>query len=122
MAVHYQILMGKLHRGADRSKHPQPLMDAQASLLDIVCNGSTRDVLHHQVRSAIIGDAAIQQTRDVEVVEAGQNLVLLPKRLKTKPVSIPRLTSLMASCFSKSLQRMARYTVPMPPWPTGSQS
>ena len=45
----------------------------------VLVDGLALDELHHVVRQAVVGRAAIEQARDVGMIEAGQDLPLVPE-------------------------------------------
>jgi hypothetical protein len=47
--------------------------------LAVFVEGQSLDVLHHEVRQSVFGRVAIEQARDVRVVEARKDLPLIPE-------------------------------------------
>ena len=74
VAVHHQVLVRVLHRGADLAEEVDPGVEPQAVPVAVLVDGRALDVLHDQVRPAVVGRAAVQQARDAGVVEGGQDL------------------------------------------------
>ena len=79
VAVYHQVAMRELHSAADLQEKPQPLLHAQRLPIAPPRDGLAIDEFHHQVRHALGRRAAIQQTGDVRVRQAGQDLPLLPE-------------------------------------------
>ncbi len=76
VAMHHQVLMRELHGGADGAEQLQTLRDRALALLAILVDGRALHVLHDQIRQAVGGGAAIDQTRDIRVFQVGQYLAL----------------------------------------------
>lgn len=69
-----EMLMRVLHGGADLPKKLQAFAHVELLLLAILIQRQPFDVFHHEVRSPVFGCAAVEQTRDVRMVQIGQNL------------------------------------------------
>jgi hypothetical protein len=63
-------------RVADAHDEPQSFLDAQPVVIGVARDGNTFHIFHGEVRLAILGETAVQQARDVGVLEAGQDLPL----------------------------------------------
>ena len=62
--------------------------------------GSPVDVLHDEVRQAVVGGAAVEQARDVADARAGPGSAARAGTAAAgSSVSMPRLTSLIATCL-----------------------
>ena len=74
--MHYQMPV-RVSRGlAHLLEEPQPRRHVEPSLAAIFINRRARDVFHHEVGHSVFGRAAVEQPRDVGVIERGQNLPL----------------------------------------------
>src|SRR5579872_2602288 len=70
-----------MNGGAHALEKLEPLDDTELAGLAIVVNRLALDVLHHEVRQAVLGGAAIEQPRNVGMVQAGQYLPLVAEAL-----------------------------------------
>ena len=73
--MHYQILMGVVDRIAHRPEQREPLRNRETPRLAMLVDGNPFNVIHDEVRSAILGRAAVQQHHDVGDQD-GQRLAL----------------------------------------------
>ena len=73
--VNHEVLVRVLHRGADSAEQPQALRNRQRLSIAVLGDRSAIDVLHDEERSAIRQRARIQQSRDVRVLERGEDLL-----------------------------------------------
>ena len=64
-------------RAAHLAKELQPLGDGQRLAVAVLVDRLPLDVLHHEIRQAVVGRVAIEQARDVRVVEAREDLPLV---------------------------------------------
>ena len=64
-------------RGAHLAKELQPPGDVERVLVAILVDRQPLDVLHDEVRQAVLGRAAVEQPRDVRVIEASEDLALV---------------------------------------------
>ena len=88
-------------RGADLAEELQPLGDVERSAVAVLVDRLPFDVLHHEVRQAVLGRAAVEQARDVRVIEARRGSAARCGSARSMAsVSMPRLMSLIATCFS----------------------
>ena len=71
-----QVLMRVLDGGADVDEQLEPLAEVELSLIAVLIERLAFDVLHDQVRLAILRLACIDQARDVRMIEARENLPL----------------------------------------------
>ena len=62
---------------AHLAKELQPFGDVECLLVAIVVDRQPLDVLHDEVRQAVLGRVAVEQARDVRVIEAGEDLPLV---------------------------------------------
>ena len=71
-----QILMGVAHRGAYALEEPEPCDDVERVPIAVLVDRFPFDVLHDQERQAVLGRAAIENPRDVGMIEPCQDLAL----------------------------------------------
>src|SRR4030095_12655405 len=76
VAMDDQILMRVMHGGTDIAKEAQPLLDAEALPVAVRGDGHSLHVFHDQEREVCIRDAAVEQLRDVRMVQRGKDLSL----------------------------------------------
>ena len=76
VAVHDQVLMRVVDRRADRLEQPQPVGDREALPIAVVVEADAVDVFHDEVGHAFLRRAAVEELRDVRMVEIGQYLAL----------------------------------------------
>ena len=76
VAVDHALLVGVLHRLADRDEQRQPLARREPGPVAILGDRHALDQLHHEVGAAV-GLAGVQDLGDVGVVHQGQRLPLL---------------------------------------------
>ena len=50
----------------------------------VLVDGRAFDQLHHEVRNAFVGGAAVQQAGDVGMIEAGKNLALVTEAFENR--------------------------------------
>ena len=86
VAVHDEIPMRVLHRGADVAEQVQPRLDGQPAIVAVAVDVLAVDVLHREPGEPVGGDAAVEQPRDSGVVEAGEDLPLVEEPLKSTSV------------------------------------
>ncbi len=70
------LLVGVLHRPADREEQLQPLAGRQLVLVAELGDRDALDQLHDEVRSARVGGTRVEDASDVRVVHHGQRLPL----------------------------------------------
>ena len=70
------LLVGVLHRLADRDEQLQPLADGEAFLVAELVDRDAADQLHDEVGMAGFGRPGIEDLGDVLVVHHGQGLLL----------------------------------------------
>ena len=71
-----EVLMGVMHRRTHDLKQLQPGRDVQTVRVAVGVDGDAVDVFHDDVGGAVRQRAAIQQMRDVRVIELSQDLAL----------------------------------------------
>jgi hypothetical protein len=76
IAMNDQILVRVVHGRAYIHEEPQPRRDVEPVSVAVLRDGQAIHVLHDDVRVPILGDAAVQQPRDVRMHEGRQNLPL----------------------------------------------
>jgi len=74
--VDHEVLVRVLHRRADRAEEEESLPDAEAVAVAVLAERPPLDVLHDEVRQAVLGRPSVEQLRDVRVVERRQDLPL----------------------------------------------
>ena len=74
--------MRALHRVAYLLKELEPRLGVQSFLIAITVERRARDIFHDEIRQAFFSHAAVEQTRDVGVYEARQNLALVAKAIE----------------------------------------
>ena len=77
--MHDEILVRVLNRVADRGKQCEALLDVERLPIAVGRNRLARHVLHREVGPAVGGDAAIEEARDVGMLQPRQNLPLAEK-------------------------------------------
>ena len=70
------LLVGVLHRLADREEQFQPLAGRELLLVAVVGDRDALDQLHHEVGPAAVGGAGVEHPGDVGVVHQRQGLPL----------------------------------------------
>ena len=76
-----EVLVRVLHRVADRAEQLEPLARRQLpASSQYSVDRLAVDVLHHEVGLPVVGRAAVEEPRDVRVLEPGQDLPLARKR------------------------------------------
>jgi hypothetical protein len=74
--------MGVFHCFTEWQKQAQALCDIQTVAVAILVQGHPVDVLHDEVRHTVSPGASVQQSRDIGVGEAGQQLALIAKAVE----------------------------------------
>ena len=77
-----EVLVGVLHRRADLPEEPEAVADREAALPAVVEQRNACDVLHHEVRLALLGRAAVDQPSDAGVLQRGRDLALVSEPLQ----------------------------------------
>ncbi|OPZ08886.1 MAG: hypothetical protein BWZ07_03087 [Alphaproteobacteria bacterium ADurb.BinA280] len=80
VAMDNECAMGGIHSMADGDKQAQSRAQVELLLNDMLTDGHAVDVLHDQVGNSGIGDATIDQVRDVRMREICQGLALASKQ------------------------------------------
>ena len=70
------VLVRELHRPADLHKQAQPFAGRQAVGIAIAVDGLAIDVLHDEVGAAVFRRAAVEQARNIGMLEAGEDFPL----------------------------------------------
>ncbi len=76
VAVHDEPLVGVLHGLADVMEQPQTILDRGAPRVAVLGDRRSFHVLHGEEGAAVHGDAAVEKTRDVRMLQARQDLPL----------------------------------------------
>jgi hypothetical protein len=63
-----------LHGRAEQQEELQPRRRLQVARVGVIDERSALDELHHQIRQAVRRAAAVEQARDVRVIQAGEDL------------------------------------------------
>src|SRR5262245_34110166 len=74
-----QVAVRVGNRGADFAKKFQTFWDRERLFVAILVDRQPIDVFHHKVRQPVLCRSAVQQSRDVWMIEPRQNLPLVPK-------------------------------------------
>jgi hypothetical protein len=82
VAMDDQVLVSVVYGGAEAAEKFQPLRDRQSVRLTIAIDGLAFDQLHHEVGKAILGCATVNESRDIRVLQTGQNLSLVLEALQ----------------------------------------
>jgi hypothetical protein len=69
-----EVLVGVVHRGANRLKQFQSGIDVQPMRIAESIDGDAVDVLHDDVGASVRQGPAVQEMSDVRMIELGQNL------------------------------------------------
>src|ERR1035438_8509107 len=77
--------MRVLYRGAGFQKEADAIGNRQKPLVTVLVESLPVHILHHQVRIARAAEAAVQQSRDIRMIEAGQDLAFGAKALGEEP-------------------------------------
>ena len=76
VAVDDQVLVRVLHRRGQLQEEVEPRVGVEFAAIGVVDQRRAVDILHHQVGPSVGGGAAVEQPRDVRVVESGEDLPL----------------------------------------------
>src|SRR5215813_3368476 len=68
VAVDNLIFVRVMRGGADQSKEPESFRNGQPPRVAVAMNRQTFDVLHHEIRQAVVGRSAVEQSRDIGVI------------------------------------------------------
>src|SRR5262249_31586829 len=74
VAMHDQVLVSVLNRGANLLEQPQSLRDVESPVFAVFIDAPTVDVFHREVRRTVGSRAAVEQTRNIRVIEVRENL------------------------------------------------
>ncbi len=86
--------MGEGHAVAHLGEQPQPRQHVEPPAVAVAIDRLTLHVLHHEVRLAQRGDAAIEQARQRRVLERRENLPLRPELRHERRVRQPQVHDL----------------------------
>ena len=78
--MHDLVLVGVLHGRTHEAEQVQSFTRRQAVRRAVDIDRLPFDVLHDEIRQAVIGHASIEQVGDVRMIEAGQIRRSLGKR------------------------------------------
>ncbi len=106
--MNHQMLMSVVDREADEPKQFETLADVQPAFAAVDVDGRTIDILHRDVRPAVLAGAAIDQPRDVGMVEGCENPALVLEAAEQNRVRRPAndlergpLTKLLADALGE---------------------
>jgi len=74
--MNHELSVGRVDRLADLDQKFQPVVDPELEAVAVVRDGLPANKLHRQVGRPVVGDAAVEQSCHVGVLEAGQDLSL----------------------------------------------
>lgn len=77
VAVDDEVLMRVLYSRSDLPEQLQSFGDRKLARVAVVSDRLAFDEFHRKVRQSVFGHAAIQQSRDVRVIQIGQNLAFV---------------------------------------------
>jgi hypothetical protein len=80
--MYHQVLMGVLNSGADVAEQFEALADIEFSLVTPAVNRLAIDQLHDKVRQPLFGTAAVEEPRNIGMIERCQDLALAAKPLQ----------------------------------------
>src|SRR5215217_2562193 len=69
-------------RGAHVTKKFQSFSDRESMFVAILIDWQPFDVLHYEIRQAVLGCAAVEEARDIRMIEAGEYLSLVTEVAK----------------------------------------
>jgi hypothetical protein len=81
IAVNDQPLVCVLDRRAHLQEQPHPLIDIEVLAIAVRVDRLAGDELHDEVRQPRLGRAAVQQPRDIRMIEAREDLALVAESL-----------------------------------------
>ncbi len=96
--MHHQVLMSVGHGPADNPEQLQPLGGGKLARVAILVDGLPFDIVHDQVRRAILGGSAVEQLDDIGVIERRQRLALV-----VEPAQDSRIHQLRVHCLDRNL-------------------
>src|SRR5438128_2121297 len=76
-----QVLMRVLNRRANRAKELKPFSSIELVCIRILNNWLARDILHDEVRQVGFGSPAVEQSRDVWMIQVRKYLTFVAKTL-----------------------------------------
>lgn len=76
VAMNHEMLMGEGDRRAHLPKQLEPLRDVQSPVVAVAVDRDALDELHHEIRRTVVRRAAVVESRDVRVIEAGEDPAL----------------------------------------------
>ena len=74
--MHDEVAVRLLNRGTDAAEQAQSFGEVELAAVAVAIDRLTLDVLHHQERQAVVGRSAVDQRRDVRMLEPGQHASL----------------------------------------------
>jgi hypothetical protein len=94
--MHHEALVRVLHGRTHLLDECEPCRDRQRPFVAPIRDGGAIDILHGQKRASVIGGAAVEQARDVRMLERGEDLSLAMEarqhvvRIHTAPQHLDR--------------------------------
>ena len=73
----HPVLVRVIDRFAHRAKQLEPPLDRQPILAAEDVDGQALDILDDEIRAAVLAAAAVEQHRDIRVIQVGQDLTLV---------------------------------------------
>ena len=84
IAMNHQVLVRVVNRSADGQKQFKPASNGERMDFAVGIDGRSLDQLHHEIGNAVVGGAAIEQARDVGMIETGKDLPFMAKAFKNE--------------------------------------
>src|SRR5215472_6376306 len=84
VAMDDQIAVRITHRLTGFTEQHAALLDREIALFAVRVDRNALDIFHDEERCAVPGRASIQKPRDIGVIQAGQDLPLLPESLQQR--------------------------------------
>ena len=119
VAMHHEVLVGVLHRVADLAEECEATARCfSARAVAVGVDRCSVDVLHDVVRQAVVRDAAVEQARDVGMVEAGEDVSLAAEPLGEE-ADVAGVTHHLErdASLEGAVGALGLVTAPMPPVP-----
>ena len=74
--MHHQVPVRVMHGVAHVAEESETLLDREPVRIAVAVHRDAVHVLHHEIRQPRFGDAGVEETRDVRVVEATEDAPL----------------------------------------------
>jgi hypothetical protein len=99
IAMYHQALVRVLNCGANATEQFKALADIQFAFVTPAVNRLAIDQLHDKVRQPLFGTAAVEEPRNIGMIERCQDLALAAKRSRISLLFFSARTILMATCL-----------------------